>query len=283
MAPRRRAPRRKRAARKGGKRAGKKSRVPRGITATQQQFCKVTETVAFQDILPGVQAPDSFNLMAFTRARYMANGFQFYKAAKCTWTYYPLYNTFATDAAVQGDTVPYIYTTMNRTGDSALPNNLQAFQAMGAKPVKFIKKHVVSYVPNWVTPGLPVKLTGSSGNTIELMMGSRPCYDWINNTSLRAVLNSGIPAQNLTSQLIPNTPQDLANHIGGAAAYALSAPTSACYEVIYNGHNTIFDQFVTSGELRPIGRLTLTVEWHFKCPIWDSRISQNINLNSEES
>ena len=265
---------RRKVARKGRK--GRKSVVPRGITATQNQFCKVTETIAFQDILPGVQAPDSFNLMNFNRARFMATGFQHYKAARCVWTYYPLYNTFATDSAVTGDTVPYIYTAMNRTGDATLPNTLAAFQAMGAKPVKFIKKHVVSYRPNWVTPGLPIRLNGSSGNFVEVVLGSRACYDWIDTSPRSSINNSGGPPQNTTGQLNFIEPPTITTDLS-LPAFTVQPVNSACYSVMYNGHNTIFDQFVTTGDLRPIGRLTLTVEWHFKSPIWNSKFTQGVN------
>jgi hypothetical protein len=256
---------------------GRKLAVPRGITATQNQFCKVVETIAFQDVLPGVQPPDSFNLMEFSRARFMATGFQFYKAAKCTWTYYPLYNTFATDSAVTGDTVPYIYTAMNRTGDAVLPNTLQAFQAMGAKPVKFVNKHIVSYRPNWVTPGLPIRLNGSSGNFVEVVLGSRSCYDWIDSSPSRSINNSGAPPQNNTGQLSSVDPPTITADLN-LPAFTVQPVNSACYSVMYHGHNAIFDQFVTTGDLKPIGRLTLTVEWHFKSPIWNSRFTQGVNV-----
>ena len=275
MAPRRRAPRRKRAARKGKKRTNRRN-IPRGITAVQNQFCKVTETVAYQDILPGVQSPDSFNLMQFTRARFMATGFQHYKAAKCTWTYYPLYNTFATDTAVQGDTVPYIYTAMNRTGDGIAPASLAAFQAMGAKPVKFIKKHIVSYRPNWTTPGLPIQLLGSSGNYVDVTLGTRPCYDWIDSSPFLSKNNAGAPGQNTTGQLFVVEPPTIASDLN-LALYTTVQTKSAAASVMYHGHHAIFDQFVTAGVEKAIGRLTLTVEWHFKSPIWKDNLFQSYN------
>jgi len=279
MPVRRRAPRRKRALRKRGKRGGKKSSIPRGITTQQNQYCKVTETVAFQDILPGVQPINSFNLMDFTRARFMATGFRKYKAVKCVWSYEPLYNTFATESGTTGDTVPYIYTAMNRSGDTVEPNNLAAFQAMGAKPIKFIKKHVVSYKPNWVTPGLPVKTlsNASSGGQNEYTLGSRACYDWIDSSPQGSTNNvAGPPAQNRTGQLLPAEPGDFADNVG-FSGWTTKMINSACYSVMYNGHTAIFDQFVTVSDAQKIGRLTLTVEWHFKEPIWDSRITQNNN------
>ena len=276
-------PRRRRALRKRGKRGAKKSKLVRGLTVQQNQFCKVIETVRFQDILPGVQAPDSFNLMEFARARYMANGFQFYKAAKCTWTYEPLYNTYATETGNTGDTVPYIYVTMNRTGDSLLPVTLDAFQAMGAKPVKFIRKHIVSYRPNWVTPGLPIKVVSPDGtNRIDYTLGSKCEYGWINSSPLNARNNVGAPvSQNTSGLVVPVEPLTFAADVS-VPSYNVTGANSAAYSVMYNGHNTIFDQFINTGDNQKIGRVTLTVEWHFKCPIWDKRISQNINGPSSE-
>jgi len=277
MVARRRRANRKRAPRRlRGKRSGRKSVIPRGITTTQDQYCKVTETVAYQNVLPGVQSPNSFNLMEFSRARFMATGFQHYKAAKCTWQYVPLYNTYATELAASGDTIPYIYTSMNRTGDSNNPNTLAAFQAMGAKPVKFIKKHVVSYKPNWTTTGLPIRLEGSNGNYFDYQLGSRPCYDWIDTSPWLSTNNVGSPAQQTTGQVYPIVPPTLPTDVS-VSSFTPLQPKSAAYSVMYHGHRAIFDQFLTAGDAAPIGRLILTVEWHFKSPIWQANITQNRN------
>lgn len=267
---RRRAPRRRRALRKRGKRSNK-ARVPRGITTTDNQYCKVVETVAIQDILPGIQAADSFSLMLFQRARYMAVGFKHYKAAKCTWTYEPLYNTFADDAAAPGDTIPYIYTAMNRTGDAVAPVNLLSLQAMGAKPVKFNKKFSVSYKPNWNTPGLPVILSSNtSSDKTQVMLGSKAEYGWIDSSPYRS---KNTITTNFTGTLIPLFPSTLEQDVQ-APTYTASAVQNASYDVLYNGHITIFEQQVKNPDVRPIGKLTLTVTWLFKTPVWFNQTTQ---------
>lgn len=281
MAFRRRARVNKRRARKSNRKGrSKRTGGARGITTTKNQMCKVTETIAIQDILPGVQPVSAFTLMEFSRARYLAVGFQHYKAAKCTYTYEPLFNTYADDAP-GSDTIPYLYSAMNRTGDSAAPNNLLALQSMGARPVKFNKKHVISYKPNWNTPGLTVNLTSlTNSDKTSVRLGSKAEYGWIDASPFQSRNNvAGPPAQNTTGELFSVLPADLPADIS-APTYQADAQRSAAYDVVYNGHNVIFDQ-ATRNELRPIGRLTLTVEWHFKTPVWLSNISQNLNGPTE--
>lgn len=268
---------RRRLVRRGrGKRGGRRSNIPRGITTQQNQYCKVVETVNIQDVLPGLQVNNSFNLMNFSRARYMAVGFQHYRAAKCTWTYEPLYNTYQ-DGAGGGDTIPYIYTTMNRTGDAILPTNLASFQAMGAKPVKFNRKHVVSYVPNWTTPGQQVLAAAATGQSQGLYsLGAQACYNWIDSSSYRsqnnAVNAAGVTTE-VTGQLISIQDPDLPANLQLSAGTTTTTARQASYNVIYNGHNCFFDQ-QNSGGTATIGRLTLTVEWHFKTPLWYSSFVQ---------
>ena len=265
----------KRVGRRKSKRSGKKLTVPKGITTTQSQYCTVTETIQVQDIQAGVQGLASFNLMQFTRARFMALAFRHYKAAKCTWTYEPLFNTFANDTSGNNDTVPYLYSAMNRTGDGVAPNNLAAFQAMGARPVKFLRKHNISYVPNWNSPGMPFQV-----NDTEFMLGAKLEWGWIDSSpylSKNRVATGSPPAtQEIAGQLFTATNPQLPSDVG-APGGTLTTTRNVSYSVEYNGHDVIFDQFTRSGDLIPIGRLTLTVEWHFKTPVWWSRLSQNSN------
>lgn len=254
---------------------GRKTNIPRGITTQQNQFCKVVETVTVEDVIPGVQAPACFNLMDFNRARFMAVGFQHYKAAKCTWTYEPLYNTYQDGGPTGsgGDTIPYIYSAMNRTGDSVLPTNLASFQAMGARPVKFNKKHVISYVPNWTTPGQQVLARNAVGqDPLIFSLGAQSCYNWIDSSSYRSQNNvpttSGTPpVLNVTGQNFPVENPGLASQLQLTAGATTLTARQASYAVLYQGHSAFFDQATSSGT-QAIGRLTLTVEWHFKTPLW---------------
>lgn len=268
----------KRVARRKSKRSGKKLSVPKGITSTPRQYCTVTETIQVQDIVPGVQGLASFNLMQFQRARFMALAFRHYKAAKCTWSYEPLFNTFANDTAGNNDTVPYLYSVMNRTGDGVLPNSLAAFQAMGARPIKFLRKHNITYRPNWNTPGLPFDVNGT-----QFMLGSKLEYGWIDSSPYNSRINvpTGNPftQQNVSGLFIPATNTQLPADVA-APSGTVTTTTSASYSVEYNGHDVVFDQYVTAGAEQKIGRLTLTVEWHFKTPVWWSRLEQATNPNT---
>jgi len=261
-------------------RRARKLNVPRGITATQNQFCKVTETIAIQNLVPGVQPPAAFNLMMFSRARYMAVGFQHYKAAKCTWSYEPFFNTFQDDTVTpNNDTIPYLYSSMNRTGDGLCPNNLAAMQAMGAKPVKFLRKHLISYRPNWNTPGNEVKVTdGAVTPTITTYsLGQQACYNWIDSTASSSRNNVGLPTQDTTANLFPtNDNGNIPTYVSLPSGTA-SSQRSLSFCVIYNGHDVIFEQTQQSQSGQAIGKLTLTVEWHFKTPLWASNISQGLN------
>lgn len=286
MAIRRRRANRKRAPRRmRGKRSGRGGVKTRGITTSKDQICKVVETIPLQDLAANSVYDNFVTLMDFERARYLSAGFQYYKCAKLTYTYEALYNTFqeaAITGGIVGDTVPYMYVTMNRTGDINVPNSLRSMQGMGAKPFKFTKTHKVSYKPNWNTPGLPVvtsnTVTGAAGPTY--MAGSQICYNWIENSNSQQRTNvpTGDPAvqQDITGVLIHSTATNFPSDVGlGIGTIANNIP-SAAHCVVYNGHSTYHDQRSTTTDT-PVARVTVTAEWHFKKPIWNYKISQSVN------
>ena len=265
-----------------GKKVQRKSNVPRGLTTQNNQICRVVETVAYNDIQPNTVSTAFFTLMQFERARYLSAGFQYYKAAKCTWTYEALYNTFqeaAIPGGIVGDTVPQLYATMNRTGDAAIPNTIESMQGMGSRPTKFTRTHKISYKPNWNTPGLPVSVNIIGGATTQYMAGSQACYNWIENTNFLQVTNVGTPAQNNSGQLIHHISDSLNTDAGINAPSNNQSPSSLAHSVVWNGHDVYFQQLQSNNDV-PVARLVLTVEWHFKKPIWNYNVTQNYKTQS---
>jgi len=250
----------------------RKSVVPRGITTMPGQYCKIVETINLVDLQPNTNYLHTFQLNQFRRAHYMSAAFAFYRAAKVTYVYQPIYNTF-TDVS-GSSTVPYIYTLMNRQGDTNLPqSNMDVVLATGARPKRFNSNHVVSYKPNWTTPGMPTQTVASGGSGLTVspfIQGSQTCYNWINKSSKgQKVYPPGAGGND--SGVLTGIPPDNSTFPG----IAFVALGSACDGVAYLGHDAYIDQ---AKDLNPAAcaRVILTVEWEFKGPIWNNLIRQDI-------
>ena len=236
--PRTRRPRR-RPARKGRK--GRKSGFPSiaGIKPSQQN-ATIIETIEFADLSANEVQYCGFNLSEFPRAAAVATNFEMYKAEKVVWTYEPLYNTYQDN--VGGISKPYVYVSMNRRQRIMNFPTLSNVQAMGARGVPLTSKRVVSYRPNWISPGLT---TFTPGGTNTFTQGTRPQYSWLMSS----------PG---TGQVLPSDP---------ATPFSpYVAPNSA----LYNGHIVYADQAVAEapGHLR-VARVTCTVHWRFKGAVFD--------------
>lgn len=225
------------------------------------QFAKIKETIAFQDLNPNLSVGYVFNLSQFRRASQLAPNFKFYKATHVEWSYEPLYNTFQ-DGTTGGEvTLPYMYTTMNRTQDATILN-LTDLQEMGAKPQKLNNKKVIKYRPNWCSPGLQqmALFTSASptGKTVAEVdsAGLRTQYEWLQCP------NKDTGVDNDPQFTIPL----IANNNGTVPGITLANSAIITNQVIYNGHNLFVDQLVPTGVLQPIARVTCTVHWHFKGP-----------------
>jgi len=275
--------------RKGKKRAPKRGRkgskglhIPRSLSVVPQT-AKVIETIVVGDLNSNTMQGYNFSLQEFSRARLLSLGYQRVKAAKCTWTYEPLFNTFQDQAGNNALSVPFMYTRMNRGQDSILPGSLGDLQAMGAQPRKFTNTVRISYKPNWVSPGLIGynTLLTQTVNAGEVKMvsgitcyGLKQEYGYLENSPYRqtqdpagsVIIPVGLPRRN-PGTLIPDLDTTATNN-------GVVAPNVQSMLALYNGHDVYFDQAQNGGEPNTITRVTLTVEWHFKDPKWWDKIVQ---------
>ena len=119
MPPRRRAPKRRMRKGKGNRRG--RARPSKHLTPNIPQYSKVVESISIQDMEVNSPYQRTFSLNDFNRARYESVNWQFFKAAKVTYTYEPLYNTFQDGDNNSAQSAPYLYVKMNRTQDASVP------------------------------------------------------------------------------------------------------------------------------------------------------------------
>lgn len=257
----RRAPRRARRAprRRVAPRRNKLHSVPRGMKASPNQMASVTESIQFIDTLPNITSYRRFALDSFIRASSIAINYKWYKAAKCTWTYTPLYNTFQ-ETTLGTISKPQMYFQMNRTQDSTLGLTQADFLAAGSKPSAFTKNKVISYVPNWCSPGLiAVRRDEQTGLVASIkQVGLQAETGW---------LSSPIQDPHLAA---PSTqPLTSGNQIlndGSVIAPVLPG------NVEYNGH---VDYCYQERATAAVYTLVLTVKWVFKQPFFNASPTQS--------
>jgi len=256
MPLRRRRPQKKRPLRR---RPVRKGQVMPAI-AEKGQTCRVIETYEAVDINSNQGTQHVFNLAQFARASNIATNFKWYRAARVTWTYDPLYNTF--QDGVNAASKPYMYTVMNRAQQENTINmgTVQQFQSTGARPTPFITQKKISYKPNWCSPGLLQVRTNTDGSKDYSSNGLQPQYGWLATPNQ---LRKATQADQIAGDS-GDYPTYLSNPPPGGA----NVVNSFVYNnmVIYNGHHTFIDQKFTGGEtpIDPVARLTVTVVWEFK-------------------
>jgi len=248
----------------------RKTNVPRGITTSPNQMCRIVETIDGGTLGPNTSNLQAFQLNNFRRAHYMSAAFAFYRAAKVTYTYTPLFNTYQDLSG--SSSVPSLYSLMNRQGDTNLPqSNLDVFIATGARPVKFNTPHKVSYKPNWTSPGMPM-LASVSGSIVvtQYIQGSQVCYNWINKSSKgQKVYPPGSGTNDSGLLTGPTADNSTFQNV------TFIAPGSACDAVSYLGHDVYIEQKIDANPA-PVAKVTVTVEWEFKGPIWNNLIRQEV-------
>jgi len=269
MPIRKSAPKRRVAKRKGNR----KSKVPKHLSGKAPQFARIVETVNIQDATSNNLQSLAFCLNDFNRARFEANNWQFFKAHKVTWTYEPLYNTYQDNTTTLALSKPYLYTRMNRTQDALVPNSLLGLQGAGAMPRAFTKTIKETYRPNWNISGLVAVSQSANNVTSVTSLGTRTEYGWINNSSSRQTQTSAVAR--FPGVLQPNQTGALNGVLGENGT--VSVP-SYC---LYNGHDFYIDQkYADPSAEQKICRITMTVEWHFKGPVYNSEITQGYTLPS---
>jgi len=267
MPPRRRGNRKPRKGRKGNR----KSRVPRSMVS-RSQTATVHETIEFTELLPNTTYAGTFTLGQFARASTIAANFKWYKAAMVEFSYEPLYNFYREDPTVPQPTMPYFYSSMNRT-QSARSQNLFDFQAEGARTTKFNKKIVKKYRPNWCSQGL---MTGApaTGGILQSGLyanGLQAEFGWLMAPEAITTQNAG----QITSPLLPDNPA-----LNGMSQ-AVTIPINT-NQVVYNGHSVYIEQNQSvTGAV--ICKVTCSVTWLFKDPASYGGISQTIKMTQKDT
>ena len=242
--PRRKLARRPgRKARKGGRR--KANPMPAIATAGSGQMCRIVETFEGQDTFSNKIYQNVFSLAQFPRAAALAPYFQFYKAAKVTYTYEPLYNTFQEGSNFSK---PYMYTLMARN-QITVPYTLDNLQECGARPRAFSSTLKIAYKPNWCSPGLVSTSRTPEGAAVDVVVnnGLQVQYKWLASPSIR----------NANTPLTDQNDKPLIDSSGAPDANLVSN------NVVYNGHYNFIDQLPVATQ-NLICRTTITVEWLFK-------------------
>ena len=226
--------------------------VPRSMHASPNQYASLTESILFVDTLPNVPSYRRFDLSQFYRASSVAVNYKWYKAAKCTWTYTPLYNTFQESAAVGTVSKPQILFQMNRTQDSLPLTDSFDMLSMGSKPQAFTNNKVITYVPNWCSPGLIAIATDEPTGLVSgvRQIGLRANTGWLASTPQ--------DSYNTSTRLQPLTSGNQILNDGSVNAPVLPA------NVQYNGH---IDYVYQERAVAAVYSLVLTVTWVFKQPL----------------
>jgi len=237
-------------------------------------MARIVETLEFADLEIKTGYQCVFSLAQFPRACAVAGNFQWYKAAKVTWTYEPLYNTFQSQQGAASK--PYLYIVMNRTQNLANAAALNQIQACGAKPVALVGTRKISYKPNWCSAGLlAVAPPPNPPNPQKqyLSQGLQAQYSWLASPGVVATIQNGTAAgteglfnpPDITAPFMNPTNQALPNDTVNSIAISTHSP-------IYNGHTTFLDQETVGVTGQVIARLTCQVEWIFKGAVFNSPI-----------
>jgi len=174
------------------------------------------------------------------RAMAMAKLFKFYRCKRVIYEYRPDQNTFQAGAGQTA--IPYAYYIMNRSGMNSSGQSLPEYLAMGARPIKFTQKILISYKPNTVAIS---DVLASQIAQQNVTVGRTPLYDkWYSTDGLN------FPASYI----------DTSVGIGNPAVQ----PANNMAVVQYFGHDIFFQQQAPAEA--DIGNLSITVEWEFKVP-----------------
>lgn len=217
-----------------------------------RHYAQITETLQRVDAVSNNNTQEYFTLGDFPRAWSLATNFKFYRAKKVMYKYEPIYNVYGEGATT--DTVPYMYTIMNRDQGNNQGLTIADFQKMGAIPQKFTSSKTIQYTPNWVAPGL------QAFKTVRLATGENVVNDVVSQGTTKHYGYLATPDEsvNIYSQ---NNIIETAGMI--TQGYQKTKAVEA--QVIYNGHNVYFQQN-DAGTLANVAKRTLTVVWEFRGP-----------------
>lgn len=280
---------RRRRGRKAHRRARKNHRrgrrSPAVATAGRGQMARIVETLELNDLTPNVTYDSTFTLAQFPRAATVAMNFQFYKAAKVTWNYEPLYNTFQENqiGGVSSVSKPYIYMLMNRIQNSNMGTTLPNIQACGAKPQAMTAKKTLTYKPNWCSPGLLAVQPGTSPVepiNSHVQQGLKAQYGWLASSGTANLIN-GPNGAGVGEATISGNQATAYAPIGAEYTGAFTQNTKVyANSVTYNGHvSYIEQQNAVLGQT--VARLTCTVEWLFKGAQLNQKITPYVPPSAE--
>lgn len=225
------------------------------------QMASIVETKQETDMLSGLIKFGTFTLSEFPRAAELAPYFKFYRAAKVVYTYEPLYNTFQDTAGAISK--PYIYIAMNRTQEANQPGvGLAQLQAQGARPRALTKNIVVSYKPNWCSPGVSIVYTDNA--LMGKVVYSEPQGLKVENAWLSTPDASTYGVNRAERVTLLTTGPVISPFPPGGGAVNAAYPVVQANCVQYNGHVAYVDQSIGNASGNPIARVTISVHWEFK-------------------
>lgn len=231
----------------------------RSQTFATKQMATIQETVEFDDLKVNTISNMSFSLSQFDRASALAPSFKWYKATKVEWKLNPQFNLYSDGVALES--VPYMYTRMNRTQDSLFISK-DDLQSMGAKPVKFTSPRTLKYVPNWCSGGLTTfSKDPATGYVIGgTSQGLKPQYSYLACPGVD-------PPGSGVAQFTPIDGRDAPVIPLNSGMYDVA--TNA---VRYNGNDIFFDQLYAQGS-SVVAKVTCTVTWSFRDPNFNNFIA----------
>jgi len=238
---------------KGGRKSNRRRGVKRGVrrpnpsrllalnpAAQNVQRANCIESYDTGIIASNAAYAGQITITRCQRAMAMAKLFKFYRIKRVIFEYRPDQNTFQAGAGQVA--IPYAYYIMNRSGMNSSGQTLPEYLAMGARPIKFTQKLLISYKPNTIQVS---DVLASQVGQQNVTVGRQPLYDkWYSTDGLN------FPASYIDTSI----------GIGNPAVQ----PANNMSVVQYFGHDIYFSQQAPAEA--DIGTSSVTVEWEFKVP-----------------
>lgn len=241
----------KRVARKGGRKPRRSQNGPKHDTMNpHSDHATCTEVIENDGLPTNTLTSIQFSINSgggtqFQRALVLASQYKLYRATKVEYEYLPTYNTFQEGT---GNSVPYLWIAMNRSGENPPPTasvDRQYLERMGAMPIKLTKPCKKIYKPNTLMGTMSSHtIIPKEGNTGQILgnWSFTPKYDeWFSTEILKQAY-------------------DGARYVPLSSVNEMSASPP-----LYYGHYFYIQQDESVTEAR-VCDLVVKVHWEFKEP-----------------
>jgi len=225
------------------------------------QFATIIESISPKALQAnGVISENTFSLGLFPRALQTSLLFKWFKAEYVEYEYTPQYNLFQEDLTELNPQIPYMYHAMNRTQDANIPPaglSVEFMESQGCVPIKFTKKIVIRYKPNWCSSSFVMQRLNTNPGTPFLdaiaSTGVKCEYGWLSCPD-----SAGDGSALTTNNIIQPAPATFPANF--------NIPQNFPQSTVYNGHYTYFSQGPNTSLLNDVCNLTVRVKWVFKNP-----------------